>query len=96
MKIDFNKNGAELTVKLEGRLDTVTAPEFESFLGENLDGAGSLTVDCEKLIYVSSAGLRVLLSAHKRIKGNMKLINVSELEMEFIELTGFADFWVIA
>lgn len=96
MKIDFNKNNGELTVVIDGRLDTVTAPELESFLGNNYEGTASLIFDCEKLIYISSAGLRVLLTAHKRMKGAMKLTNVSELVMEVLEMTGFADIWVIA
>ena len=96
MKIDFNKNDGELIVAIDGRLDTVTAPELESFLGENYVDTTALTFDCEKLVYVSSAGLRVLLTAHKRMKGAMKLINVSELVMEVLEMTGFADIWVIA
>ena len=95
MKIDFNKNNGELTVVIDGRLDTTTAPELESFLGENYEGTASLVFDCEKLIYISSAGLRVLLTAHKRMKGAMKLTNVSELVMEVLEMTGFADIWVI-
>lgn len=95
MKIDFNKNNGELTVVIDGRLDTVTAPELESFLGNNYEGTASLIFDCEKLIYISSAGLRVLLTAHKRMKGAMKLTNVSELVMEVLEMTGFADIWVI-
>ena len=95
MKIDFNKNNGELTVVIDGRLDTVTAPELESFLGNNYEGTASLVFDCEKLIYISSAGLRVLLTAHKRMKGAMKLTNVSELVMEVLEMTGFADVWVI-
>ena len=96
MKIDFNKNNGELTVVIDGRLDTATAPELESFLGKNYEGTASLVFDCEKLIYISSAGLRVLLTAHKRMKGAMKLTNVSELVMEVLEMTGFADIWVIA
>ena len=96
MKMDFNKNNGELTVVIDGRLDTTTAPELESFLGENYEGTASLVFDCEKLIYISSAGLRVLLTAHKRMKGAMKLTNVSELVMEVLEMTGFADIWVIA
>ena len=95
MKIDFNKNNGELTVVIDGRLDTTTAPELESFLGNNYEGTASLIFDCEKLIYISSAGLRVLLTAHKRMKGAMKLTNVSELVMEVLEMTGFADIWVI-
>lgn len=95
MKIDFNKNGKELVISIDGRLDTLTAPELDSFLREKSEGVDSLTFDCEKLAYVSSAGLRVLLSAHKRTRGTMKLIKVNELVMEVLEMTGFADIWVI-
>ena len=95
MKIDFNKKDGELTLMIDGRLDTVTAPELESFIRENDGGVTSLIFECEKLVYVSSAGLRVLLTAHKRMKGAMKLKNVSELVMEVLEMTGFADVWVI-
>lgn len=96
MKIDLTKNNGELTVAIDGRLDTVTAPELESALNANIGSADYLTFDCEKLAYISSAGLRVLLTAHKRMKGAMKLTNVSELVMEVLEMTGFADIWVIA
>ena len=95
MKIDFIKKDCELIVKIDGRLDTITAPELESFLGKNYEGVTSLTFDCENLLYISSAGLRVLLTAHKRMKGAMKLTSVSELVMEVLEMTGFADVWVI-
>jgi anti-sigma B factor antagonist len=95
MKIDFNKKDGELTLMIDGRLDTITAPELESFLAKNYAGVSLLTFDCEKLVYVSSAGLRVLLAAHKRMKGSMKLKNVNELVMEVLEMTGFADVWVI-
>ena len=95
MKIDFNQNATELTVAIEGRLDTVTAPELESFLGKHCEGASALIFQCEKLSYISSAGLRVLLTAHKRMKGAMKLTGVNELVMEILEMTGFADIWVI-
>ena len=95
MKIDFTKDNGILTVALNGRLDTTTAPELEKFLGENYDGTGSLVINCEKMAYISSAGLRVLLSAQKKTKGTMKLINVCELVMEVFEMTGFADILVI-
>ena len=95
MKIDFNKNDGVLSVSLDGRLDTITAPELDSFLNANLCGIDELNIDCEKLIYVSSAGLRVLLSAHKKMKGALKLTNVCELVMEVFEMTGFADILVI-
>ena len=94
MRIDFNKDNGILNVSLEGRLDTTTAPELESFIGANYDG-GSIVVDCEKLVYISSAGLRVLLGAHKKTKGAMKLINVCELVMEVLQMTGFSEFLVI-
>lgn len=95
MNIGFNKKDGELTISIDGRLDTITAPELQSFLVKNYEDVTSLTFDCEKLIYISSAGLRVLLTAHKRMKGAMKLTGVSELVMEVLEMTGFADIWVI-
>lgn len=96
MKINFNQNEGELIVALDGRLDTVTAPELESFLAQNYAGISALTFDCEKLSYISSAGLRVLLTAHKRMKGTMKLTNVCEIVMEVFEITGFSEIWTIA
>ena len=95
MKIDFTKTNSELTVVIDGRLDTTTAPELESFLSEQYAAVTAITFDCEKLSYVSSAGLRVLLTAHKRMKGAMKLTGVGELVMEVFEMTGFADILVI-
>ena len=95
MKIDFTNNDGILNVSLNGRLDTATAPEFESFLQENIAGATAMVLNCENLEYISSAGLRVLLSAQKRMKNAMKLTNVCELVMEVFEMTGFADILVI-
>ena len=95
MNIDFNKNNGVLNVALDGRLDTITAPEFEKFLCENYDGESALIINCEKLLYISSAGLRILLSAQKKTKGSMKLTNVCELVMEVFEMTGFADILTI-
>ena len=95
MKINFNTDNGDLNVALEGRLDTTTAPEFESFLAQNYNGKCALLIDCEKLAYISSAGLRVLLSAQKKAKGSMKLTHVCELVMEVFEMTGFADILVI-
>ena len=95
MKIDFQNNGNHLNLRLDGRLDTVTAPELESFLKEHGANANSLTIDCQSLAYVSSAGLRVLLAAQKKFKNSMKLKNVGELVMEVFEMTGFADILVI-
>ena len=78
---------------LEGRLDTVTAPSLENELRETLPGAGALTLDFAKLEYISSAGLRVLLSAHKAMAGHgeMKLVHVNEPIMEIFEVTGFSE-----
>ena len=95
MKIDFTNNDGILNVSLNGRLDTATAPEFESFLQENVASATAMVINCENLEYISSAGLRVLLSAQKRMKNAMKLTNVCELVMEVFEMTGFADILVI-
>ena len=95
MNIISKKNNDRLEIALEGRLDTTTAPELDSFLNASYDDIKSLAIDCEKLAYISSAGLRVLLTAHKKLKGNLKLTNVCELVMEVFELTGFADILVI-
>ena len=93
MTIQKKQNGDELIVELEGRLDTMTAPELETELKGSLDKVQSLTLDFSKLEYISSAGLRVLLSAHKAMsaKGGMKVIHVNEIVQEVFEVTGFAD-----
>ena len=82
-----------LTVALEGRLDTTTAPQLESELKSAMPGVTALVMDFEKLEYISSAGLRVLLSAHKVMnkQGEMKLIHVNEVINEIFEVTGFSD-----
>ena len=95
MRIDATKNNGVLTVALDGRLDTTTAPELEEFFCENCVDATALILDCEKLAYVSSAGLRVLLANQKKMKNAMKLINVCELVMEVFEMTGFIDILTI-
>jgi len=93
MKISKNMNGTSLTVALEGRLDTTTAPELEQALKDGMDAANALTLDFSKLDYISSAGLRVLLSAHKAMskKGGMKVVNANEMVNEVFDVTGFAD-----
>ena len=93
MKIDQVKNEKALTIALEGRLDTTTAPQLESELKTALAGVEALTFDFEKLEYLSSAGLRVLLSAQKVMnrQGSMKVIHVNEMILEIFEVTGFAD-----
>ena len=95
MNIDLIKNDGAIYVTLDGRLDTTNAPKFEELLSENYADAQSLIINCEKLAYVSSAGLRVLLAAQKKMRDSMKLTNVCELVMEVFEMTGFADILVI-
>ena len=86
-----------LTIAPEGRLDTITAPQLESELRASLEGMTELVFDLEKLVYISSAGLRVLLSAQKTMnkQGTMALINVRPEIMEILEITGFADILTI-
>ena len=97
MKIEKSLNGTALTIALEGRLDTTTAPDLEQVLKDSLYGATELTLDFSKLDYISSAGLRVLLSAHKTMskKGGMKVTNVNEIVNEVFDVTGFADILTI-
>ncbi len=97
MTITKKQNGAALEIALEGRLDTMTAPELEAELKNLLGGVESLTLDCEKLDYISSAGLRVLLTAHKALSGKrgMKVIHVNEVVQEVFEVTGFSDILTI-
>lgn len=97
MNMTKTQNGTELTIALEGRLDTTTAPELEQALKQDLEGATALTLDFSKLDYISSAGLRVLLSAHKAMsrKGGMKVTHVNEIVNEVFEVTGFSDILTI-
>ncbi len=97
MTITKKQNGTNLEIALEGRLDTTTAPELEAELKNSLDGIETLTMDFANLAYISSAGLRVLLSAHKTMstRGGMKIIHVSEIVSEVFEVTGFADILTI-
>ncbi|MCR5685356.1 MAG: STAS domain-containing protein [Lachnospiraceae bacterium] len=98
MKISNEKNGTDMTIMIEGRLDTTTAPELEKYIDENLGDTKELTFNLEKLEYVSSAGLRVLLSAQKKMNkvGNMTIKNVNDVIMEIFEVTGFSDIMNIA
>ena len=97
MTITKHQNGTNLEIALEGRLDTTTAPELEAELNQSMPGAENLTLDFGKLEYISSAGLRVLLSGHKVMihKGGMKVIHANEIVMEVFEVTGFADILTI-
>ena len=97
MTIDKKKDGSKLTFALEGRLDTTTSPDLEAQLKESTDGIDDLVFDLAKLEYISSAGLRVLLSAQKIMnkQGSMKVINVNEDIMEIFDVTGFSDILTI-
>ena len=97
MTINKSMNGTELVIALEGRLDTMTAPDLEAELNGSMESAESLVLDFSKLEYISSAGLRVLLSAHKVMsaKGGMKVTHVNEIVQEVFEVTGFSDILTI-
>lgn len=97
LQIHKTTENAKTTLVLEGRLDTLTAPELESAIEASLDGTQELVLDLEKLEYISSAGLRVLLIAQKKMskQGEMKLIHVSDTIMEIFEVTGFTDILTI-
>lgn len=97
MTIEKKQNGSSLTIAVQGRLDTTTAPDLEKEIKSSLDGVTELIMDFEKLDYISSAGLRVLLSAHKAMskQGAMKVTNVNEMVMEVFEVTGFSDILTI-
>lgn len=93
MNVTMNRNGKELTVGIEGRLDTVTAPEFEQKLEPQLEGVEKLILDLSELKYISSAGLRVFLSCMKAMddRGELLVRNVRPEIMDILEVTGFAD-----
>ena len=97
MTIQKNLNGSTLNVALEGRLDTTTAPQLEAELKASMDGVTELELDFEKLEYLSSAGLRVLLAAQKVMnrQGKMTLHHVNETIREVFEVTGFIDILTI-
>ena len=97
MTMDKKMNGTALEIALEGRLDTLTAPELDAVLNQSMPEAESLTLDFSKLEYISSAGLRALLNAHKEMssKGGMKIINVNEIVQEVFDVTGFVDILTI-
>ena len=97
MTIEKYRQGAELTVLLEGRLDTVSAPDFDAVVKNELLGVDTFILDLKKLQYTSSAGLRVILIAQKTMNKQGKLIlkNVSEAVMEVFEMTGLSDLLTI-
>ncbi|MBR0112909.1 MAG: STAS domain-containing protein [Clostridia bacterium] len=93
MKINKAQNGASVTYALEGRLDTATAPELESVIKDGLDGITDLTFDFSNLEYISSAGLRIILTAQKKMntQGSMKITGANEIVSEIFDVTGFSD-----
>lgn len=97
LQINKQMENNDLTIALEGRLDTGTAPELENSLKDEMDNVKNLTIDMKGLEYISSAGLRVLLSLQKIMskQGTMVIKNVSEEVMEIFEITGFTDILVI-
>ena len=97
MTIEMKKSAAETIIEVAGRLDTITAPTLEKTINEGIGDTKNLVLDVKGMEYISSAGLRVLLSAQKKMQkiGSMKVIHVCEAVMEVFEMTGFADILVI-
>ena len=97
MTIEIKKNTAETIIAIVGRLDTVTAPALDKTISEDIGDTKNLILDVKGMEYISSAGLRVLLSAQKKMQkiGSMKVVHVCEEVMEVFEMTGFADILVI-
>ena len=98
MTIGINKEGEKLTVSPEGRIDAVTATEFSKSIDDNIAGVKERVFDFAKLDYISSAGLRVLLTSQKNMSksgGSMKLIHVADVIMDVFNITGFADILTI-
>ncbi|MBP5349866.1 MAG: STAS domain-containing protein [Clostridia bacterium] len=97
MTITKKKDGAALTISLEGRLDTLTSPQLDAVLKAELPGVTDLTIDLASLEYVSSAGLRVLLSAQKvmNAQGKMTVLNPNETISEIFEVTGFSEIFTV-
>ena len=97
MTIEIKRNSEETIIELAGRLDTTTAPALDKTINNDVEGTTRLVLDFKSLEYISSAGLRVLLSAQKRMQksGSMKVTNVCEEVMEVFEMTGFADILTI-
>ena len=97
MTIEINRNAEEVVIELVGRLDTNTAPALDKTIGEDVQDSENLVLDLKGLEYISSAGLRVLLAAQKKMQksGALKLINVREIIMDVFDMTGFADILTI-
>lgn len=95
LEIKKELNSTELIVSLVGRLNTITSPELESELASQYSNITKLTIDFKDLEYISSAGLRVVLSAHKALNGNVVLKNLNDSVMEVFEMTGFSNIFTI-
>ena len=97
MTIEIKKNAEITVIEISGRLDTITAPALDKVINEDIEDTKNLVLDVKGMEYISSAGLRVLLGAQKKMQkiGSMKVINVSEEVMDVFEMTGFADILVI-
>ena len=97
MNIITERNNGTTVIKIEGRLDTTTAPELEKTINDEGEALKNLVIDFKAVNYISSAGLRVLLSAQKNMQkiGTMKVVNVSEAVMEVFDITGFTDILTI-
>lgn len=97
LNIEKKRNASELTVALTGRLDTTTSPELEKALKASLDGVTDLVIDMAGLEYISSAGLRVMLTAQKTMnrQGSMRVIHVNDIIGEIFAVTGFTDILTI-
>lgn len=97
MTIEIKKNNQETIIEVAGRLDTITAPALDKTINEDIGDTKNLVLDVKGMEYISSAGLRVLLSAQKKMQkiGSMKVTGVCEEVMEVFEMTGFADILVI-
>ena len=97
MTIEIKKTEEETIIEIVGRLDTITAPALDKTINEDIGDTKNLVLDVKGMEYISSAGLRVLLSAQKKMQkiGSMKVTGVCEEVMEVFEMTGFADILVI-
>ena len=97
MTVEIKKNNQETIIEIVGRLDTITAPALDKTINEDIGDTKNLVLDVKGMEYISSAGLRVLLSAQKKMQkiGSMKVTGVCEEVMEVFEMTGFADILVI-
>ena len=97
MTIEIKKNAEETIIEIIGRLDTTTAPALDKAINEDIGDTKNLILDLKAVPYISSAGLRVLLGAQKKMQkiGSMKVVHVCETVMDVLEMTGFADILVI-